>query len=168
MNLLCFLFPLGKLLLDFFVLHRKMLTNSCWSESPHNVGITGASICNFFYVSSSHNFLKCCPCCKPRAALLNPSNSSASSSVKHPKPQKMLLSGYGVELAIKSTEYKAVDDTKVNGQLEMNHPFWAALFCDQVSKRHVWLYRYNDGSKCWRWRYWWCKRIFVSNIKVSS
>ncbi|CAG05920.1 unnamed protein product, partial [Tetraodon nigroviridis] len=34
--------------------------------------------------------------------------------VVHPKPQKMLLSGYGVELAIKSTEYKAVDDTKVN------------------------------------------------------
>uniref|UniRef100_A0A8C4II02 UDP-glucose ceramide glucosyltransferase-like 1 n=1 Tax=Dicentrarchus labrax TaxID=13489 RepID=A0A8C4II02_DICLA len=32
-------------------------------------------------------------------------------------PQKMLLSGYGVELAIKSTEYKAVDDTKVKGQL---------------------------------------------------
>uniref|UniRef100_A0A671W0T8 UDP-glucose glycoprotein glucosyltransferase 2 n=1 Tax=Sparus aurata TaxID=8175 RepID=A0A671W0T8_SPAAU len=28
-------------------------------------------------------------------------------------PQKMLLSGYAVELAIKSTEYKAVDDTKV-------------------------------------------------------
>ncbi|KAG7227632.1 hypothetical protein INR49_005447 [Caranx melampygus] len=33
--------------------------------------------------------------------------------VVNPKPQKMLLSGYGVELAIKSTEYKAVDDTKV-------------------------------------------------------
>ncbi|XP_019129729.2 UDP-glucose:glycoprotein glucosyltransferase 2 isoform X2 [Larimichthys crocea] len=33
--------------------------------------------------------------------------------VADPKPQKMLLSGYGVELAIKSTEYKAVDDTKV-------------------------------------------------------
>ncbi|KAM6934699.1 UDP-glucose:glycoprotein glucosyltransferase 2 isoform 2-T2 [Xenentodon cancila] len=33
--------------------------------------------------------------------------------VANPKPQKMLLSGYGVELAIKSTEYKAVDDTKV-------------------------------------------------------
>ncbi|XP_056145798.1 UDP-glucose:glycoprotein glucosyltransferase 2 [Lampris incognitus] len=29
------------------------------------------------------------------------------------KPQKMLLSGYGVELAIKSTEYKAVDDTQL-------------------------------------------------------
>lgn len=29
----------------------------------------------------------------------------------------MLLSGYGVELAIKSTEYKAVDDTEVKGQL---------------------------------------------------
>lgn len=27
----------------------------------------------------------------------------------------MLLSGYGVELAIKSTEYKAVDDTQVKG-----------------------------------------------------
>uniref|UniRef100_A0A673BY12 UDP-glucose glycoprotein glucosyltransferase 2 n=1 Tax=Sphaeramia orbicularis TaxID=375764 RepID=A0A673BY12_9TELE len=36
--------------------------------------------------------------------------------VADPKPQKMLLSGYGVELAIKSTEYKAVDDTKVKGQ----------------------------------------------------
>ncbi|CAB1425641.1 unnamed protein product [Pleuronectes platessa] len=33
--------------------------------------------------------------------------------VADPKPQKMLLSGYSVELAIKSTEYKAVDDTKV-------------------------------------------------------
>lgn len=27
----------------------------------------------------------------------------------------MYLSGYGVELAIKSTEYKAVDDTQVKG-----------------------------------------------------
>uniref|UniRef100_A0A8D3BSA1 UDP-glucose glycoprotein glucosyltransferase 2 n=1 Tax=Scophthalmus maximus TaxID=52904 RepID=A0A8D3BSA1_SCOMX len=33
--------------------------------------------------------------------------------VADPKPHKMLLSGYSVELAIKSTEYKAVDDTKV-------------------------------------------------------
>ncbi|XP_077583615.1 UDP-glucose:glycoprotein glucosyltransferase 2 [Stigmatopora nigra] len=33
--------------------------------------------------------------------------------VANPKEQKMLLSGYGVELAIKSTEYKAVDDTQV-------------------------------------------------------
>ncbi|KAM8856453.1 UDP-glucose:glycoprotein glucosyltransferase 2 isoform 2-T2 [Spinachia spinachia] len=33
--------------------------------------------------------------------------------VADPKPRRMLLSGYGVELAIKSTEYKAVDDTKV-------------------------------------------------------
>lgn len=29
----------------------------------------------------------------------------------------MYLSGYGVELAIKSTEYKAVDDTQVKGTL---------------------------------------------------
>lgn len=41
----------------------------------------------------------------------------ASSSVfqQEPKKQHMLLSGYGVELAIKSTEYKAVDDTQVKG-----------------------------------------------------
>uniref|UniRef100_A0A3B3UXM3 UDP-glucose ceramide glucosyltransferase-like 1 n=1 Tax=Poecilia latipinna TaxID=48699 RepID=A0A3B3UXM3_9TELE len=38
--------------------------------------------------------------------------------VAKPKPQKVLLSGYGVELAIKSTEYKAVDDAKVKGELE--------------------------------------------------
>uniref|UniRef100_A0A3P8XBM6 UDP-glucose ceramide glucosyltransferase-like 1 n=1 Tax=Esox lucius TaxID=8010 RepID=A0A3P8XBM6_ESOLU len=39
--------------------------------------------------------------------------------VAEPKPQKMLLSGYGVELAIKSTEYKAVDDTqKQFGELQ--------------------------------------------------
>lgn len=40
----------------------------------------------------------------------------AAGCLQEPKPQKMLLSGYGVELAIKSTEYKAVDDTKVKGQ----------------------------------------------------
>uniref|UniRef100_A0A669DNE1 UDP-glucose glycoprotein glucosyltransferase 2 n=1 Tax=Oreochromis niloticus TaxID=8128 RepID=A0A669DNE1_ORENI len=34
-----------------------------------------------------------------------------------PSSPTMLLSGYGVELAIKSTEYKAVDDTEVKGQL---------------------------------------------------
>uniref|UniRef100_A0A8C1Q1N2 UDP-glucose ceramide glucosyltransferase-like 1 n=1 Tax=Cyprinus carpio TaxID=7962 RepID=A0A8C1Q1N2_CYPCA len=33
--------------------------------------------------------------------------------VSEQKNEKMLLSGYGVELAIKSTEYKAVDDTQV-------------------------------------------------------
>lgn len=36
-------------------------------------------------------------------------------SQQEPKKQHMLLSGYGVELAIKSTEYKAVDDTQVKG-----------------------------------------------------
>lgn len=60
----------------------------------------------------------------------------------------MLLSGYGVELAIKSTEYKAVDDTKVNGQLETNHPLTAGFFCARVSKTNLWLYRHKDGSKC--------------------
>nr|XP_055070737.1 UDP-glucose:glycoprotein glucosyltransferase 2 isoform X1 [Misgurnus anguillicaudatus]XP_055070738.1 UDP-glucose:glycoprotein glucosyltransferase 2 isoform X1 [Misgurnus anguillicaudatus]XP_055070739.1 UDP-glucose:glycoprotein glucosyltransferase 2 isoform X1 [Misgurnus anguillicaudatus]XP_055070740.1 UDP-glucose:glycoprotein glucosyltransferase 2 isoform X1 [Misgurnus anguillicaudatus] len=33
--------------------------------------------------------------------------------VAEPKKQRMLLSGYGVELAIKNTEYKAIDDTQV-------------------------------------------------------
>ena len=33
----------------------------------------------------------------------------------------MLLSGYSVELAIKSTEYKAVDDTKVKGLFVTNY-----------------------------------------------
>ncbi|XP_055965654.1 UDP-glucose:glycoprotein glucosyltransferase 2 [Sorex fumeus] len=33
--------------------------------------------------------------------------------IKKPSSQKMYLSGYGVELAIKSTEYKALDDTQV-------------------------------------------------------
>ncbi|XP_053563810.1 UDP-glucose:glycoprotein glucosyltransferase 2 [Bombina bombina] len=32
--------------------------------------------------------------------------------IQKPSPRKMYLSGYGVELAIKSTEYKAMDDTK--------------------------------------------------------
>uniref|UniRef100_A0A672JTW5 UDP-glucose ceramide glucosyltransferase-like 1 n=1 Tax=Salarias fasciatus TaxID=181472 RepID=A0A672JTW5_SALFA len=41
--------------------------------------------------------------------------------VANPKPQKMLLSGYGVELAIKSTEYKAVDDTKVKDSKSATH-----------------------------------------------
>ncbi|XP_041700149.1 UDP-glucose:glycoprotein glucosyltransferase 2 isoform X2 [Coregonus clupeaformis] len=40
--------------------------------------------------------------------------------VAEPKPQKMLLSGYGVELAIKSTEYKAVDDTQVKDKGAVN------------------------------------------------
>lgn len=41
----------------------------------------------------------------------------ASSSVlqQEPKKQHVLLSGYGVELAIKSTEYKAMDDAQVKG-----------------------------------------------------
>lgn len=35
--------------------------------------------------------------------------------LKEQSPEKTRLSGYGVELAIKSTEYKAKDDTKVEG-----------------------------------------------------
>jgi len=38
-------------------------------------------------------------------------------SLQNPSKQKVYLSGYGVELAIKSTEYKAKDDTQVKGEL---------------------------------------------------
>uniref|UniRef100_A0A3P8U913 UDP-glucose ceramide glucosyltransferase-like 1 n=1 Tax=Amphiprion percula TaxID=161767 RepID=A0A3P8U913_AMPPE len=47
--------------------------------------------------------------------------------VADPKPQKMLLSGYGVELAIKSTEYKAVDDTKDDDNDEVQGFFFGTL-----------------------------------------
>jgi len=48
--------------------------------------------------------------------------------IQKPVSQKMYLSGYGVELAIKSTEYKALDDTQVKtvtnttveGEIETN------------------------------------------------
>uniref|UniRef100_A0A8C6M3I1 UDP-glucose ceramide glucosyltransferase-like 1 n=1 Tax=Nothobranchius furzeri TaxID=105023 RepID=A0A8C6M3I1_NOTFU len=47
--------------------------------------------------------------------------------VAKPKPQNMLLSGYGVELAIKSTEYKAVDDTKDDDNDEVQGFFFGSL-----------------------------------------
>lgn len=34
-----------------------------------------------------------------------------------PSSRKMYLSGYGVELAIKDTEYKALDDVQIKGKL---------------------------------------------------
>lgn len=60
---------------------------------------------------------------------LTQSHYSASHCSQEPKPQKMLLSGYGVELAIKSTEYKAVDDTKVQGQWLTYQTFCAGPCC---------------------------------------
>lgn len=35
--------------------------------------------------------------------------------ISNPRKEPVHLSGYGVELAIKSTEYKAKDDTQVKG-----------------------------------------------------
>lgn len=55
---------------------------------------------------------------------------------QNPKHQKILLSGYGVELAIKSTEYKAVDDTKVKGQL-LYIIFWFQLCQSSLNRRLV-------------------------------
>lgn len=42
---------------------------------------------------------------------------SVGFSLQNPSKEKVYLSGYGVELAIKSTEYKAKDDTQVKGEL---------------------------------------------------
>jgi UDP-glucose:glycoprotein glucosyltransferase len=42
---------------------------------------------------------------------------------QEPSKKKLRLSGYGVELAIKSTEYKAKDDTKVEGRSQFLPPF---------------------------------------------
>lgn len=59
-----------------------------------------------------------------------------------PVSQKMYLSGYGVELAIKSTEYKALDDTQVKGQflsvLEENENLEAHILLS-LKVRFVWL-----------------------------
>lgn len=41
--------------------------------------------------------------------------------IKEMSNKKVSLSGYGVELAIKSTEYKAQDDTKVKGEVTSNN-----------------------------------------------
>ncbi len=39
----------------------------------------------------------------------------SSFPLQNPSGKKVYLSGYGVELAIKSQEYKAKDDTQVQG-----------------------------------------------------
>ncbi|KAL8598827.1 hypothetical protein ACOMHN_015406 [Nucella lapillus] len=44
--------------------------------------------------------------------------------IQDPSQKKLRLSGYGVELAIKSTEYKAKDDTKVEGEGERDGDDW--------------------------------------------
>uniref|UniRef100_A0A8C9L7P1 UDP-glucose glycoprotein glucosyltransferase 1 n=1 Tax=Pavo cristatus TaxID=9049 RepID=A0A8C9L7P1_PAVCR len=42
--------------------------------------------------------------------------------IANPSKEKVYLSGYGVELAIKSTEYKAKDDTQVKGEFLQLYP----------------------------------------------
>lgn len=51
-------------------------------------------------------------------------------SPQEPKNERMLLSGYGVELAIKSTEYKAVDDTQVKGIVQCQIAFCVTEWID--------------------------------------
>lgn len=43
-------------------------------------------------------------------------NGTYSLFLQNPREEPVYLSGYGVELAIKSTEYKAKDDTQVKGE----------------------------------------------------
>lgn len=45
-----------------------------------------------------------------------------------PGDDKVLLSGYGVELAIKSTEYKAMDDSSVAGKSSTTISLVSPLF----------------------------------------
>lgn len=68
---------------------------------------------------------------------LHLSHLSLCHCLQQPKPQKMLLSGYAVELAIKSTEYKAVDDTKVTGQLVTFQTFCAEPCCVQSNETQI-------------------------------
>lgn len=55
----------------------------------------------------------------------------------------MLLSGYGVELAIKSTEYKAVDDTKVKGQMVIKY---SGPCCVQGNKTLIFCFFFVDSK----------------------
>lgn len=79
----------------------------------------------------------------------------------------MLLSGYGVELAIKSTEYKAVDDTKVKGQCgDLSNVCCTSPSPWQLNT-NLFLYRFKDSFKHRRWGQR-SPRILFWNIKVSS
>ena len=46
------------------------------------------------------------------------------SVLQSPAEERVGLSGYGVELAIKNQEYKAKDDTKVEGQWNLLSTFF--------------------------------------------
>lgn len=59
----------------------------------------------------------------------------------------MLLSGYGVELAIKSTEYKAVDDAIVTGQPSTGPTLRAGLRCFQGDKTEIFFFFGSADSK---------------------
>ena len=58
----------------------------------------------------------------------------------------MLLSGYGVELAIKSTEYKAVDDTKVKGQLVTSKILCTGPCCVRRNKTLIFCFCFVDSK----------------------
>lgn len=48
--------------------------------------------------------------------------------LQSPSKEPVHLSGYGVELAIKSTEYKAKDDTQVKGEFVKIRPMGSLAF----------------------------------------
>lgn len=92
-----------------------------------------------------------------------------------PPPQdrpagKPKLNGYGVELALKSTEYKAVDDTKVEGGA-----FSGALFLLRVARcrwivkgveRRTFDYEV-DGSNLNRASPWWAGVIACLDVRLN-
>ena len=77
--------------------------------------------------------------------------SCCAVSLQDPSQKSVRLSGYGVELAIKSTEYKAKDDTKVEGQwLElMLLPFFSCWFLQLLTLALWHCCAWHWGSEFW-------------------
>lgn len=69
-----------------------------------------------------------------------------------PSSQKMYLSGYGVELAIKSTEYKALDDTQVKSKFILCicvEKIWRVTYFHLILHMLIWGWRqFNFKLKC--------------------
>lgn len=58
--------------------------------------------------------------------------------LQNPSSKKVYLSGYGVELAIKSQEYKAKDDTQVQGKHTHKHKYCQ---CTHTHSKMVYSWR---------------------------
>ena len=133
-----------------FAFEKKMQKNPLWHWAA---GLDSLLVC----VHGRHGAYHFCWSCKAQCShpcswdvvlqkwllwllWLCKTPSCCAVSLQDPSQKRVRLSGYGVELAIKSTEYKAKDDTKVEGQwLElMLLPFFSCwlLFVGFCSCRH--------------------------------